>query len=238
MKNTIKSEFKELIKRRSIEGETAKSIKRELDQIYGPEVTPRLTCISTWSAYFKASARGKEYVSNPQAKRSIDQKYRLFIEKGVYEGKRSREIQKELWAKYGRNSVSPNTIRSWFRQFTAVADLSITSSQSYESNLNVFDKLSPSTYFNLNHVPEKTLEIKNEPLVKQEQHSLDVIENNRYNYQMSGNQTEKSNEEMPGVFFDHGLELDKILGDVMIIGVRFFLVKWKNCPDNHLCKYF
>lgn len=124
-KNQMKPEFKELVERRAIEGKTAKSIKKELDQIHGHAVVPGLSSISTWIARFKASARGKDYVTNLKVNRGVDIKYRTFIENGVNEGKSKAEIQEELWAKYGKKSVSPNTIRNWFFQFKEASQFSL-----------------------------------------------------------------------------------------------------------------
>ena len=72
---------------------------------------------------------------------------------------------------------------------------------------------------------EIAIEIKNERFVEEE-YSPDV----KYSNQIRGNQMNKTGEEKGG--FGQGIKLDKILGDVLVNYVRYFLVKWKNSLDK------
>ena len=74
---------------------------------------------------------------------------------------------------------------------------------------------------------ETAIDIKNECFVGVEV-SLDL----KYGNQESYKQMDKTGEEKGGV--EQGLKIDKILGDVQVNGVRYFLVKWKNSLDNGL----
>ena len=74
---------------------------------------------------------------------------------------------------------------------------------------------------------ETAIDFKNECIVREED-SLGV----KYGKQESDKQMDKTGEEKGG--FEQGLKIDKILGDVQVNGVRYFLVKWKNSLDNSL----
>ena len=86
------------------------------------------------------------------------------------------------------------------------------------------DKSSHSTSF------ETVIDIKNDCFVEEED-SLDL----KYSNQTGDKQINETGEEKGG--FDEGLKIDKILGDVQVNGVRYFLVKWKNSLDNGLGKF-
>lgn len=56
------------------------------------------------------------------ATNTIDEKYHRFIENGVNQGKSNIEVTKELWKKYGENSVGASTVTLWMAVYKAVAE--------------------------------------------------------------------------------------------------------------------
>ena len=115
--DTQKQEF---IKSRVKRGLTVSEIKNDFDREYGSNA-PALSTVENWTAIFRAANRGQAY--DPDSKfKMIAEKYLSFIEKGVQNGKSREKIKQELWKKYGKMSVSSNTIYNWFRRFKLVQE--------------------------------------------------------------------------------------------------------------------
>ena len=121
------------IKSRVLLGLHYTRIKRDLDRVYGRN-THSLETVSLWTSHFREAARGSVNALNSHSSRFIGEKYRKFIEKGMHQLKRLHEIEKELWGKYGKKSVSRTTINNWFHRFKVVVDEAAKSSNHQSSS--------------------------------------------------------------------------------------------------------
>ena len=115
----IKSEHKEFIKRLALEGLSTDKIKEELVKVHKNDV-PCSRYISELKARYIAVARGKAYEPSSSSGRVLHEKYRTLIENGVKQGKTRLEITREIWEKYGKNSVCKSSVRRWFHRFKDV----------------------------------------------------------------------------------------------------------------------
>ena len=125
----IKTEYKEFIKTEALKGYSGRRIKKELDRLYKNthKDVPSLSTVKKYTALFKAASTGHVSSTISPPKNIIDEKYRIFIENRVHQGKRGSHIVYELWNKYGKNSVSKNTVIAWVARIKAVSEVATTS---------------------------------------------------------------------------------------------------------------
>lgn len=208
----LKTEYIDFIRRRTAEGQSVSKIKKELDRLY-KQNAPCSRTVSDWVKVFKAAAEGRAFDPDQTTNRQmIDKKYRIFIEKGVNQQKNCLEITSELWNKYGLHSVSRAAIRSWFNRYKAVADAKAMPRPSIQ---------------NERFIPVK---IEDEEISDEQDAFSDVANTSSY--------FELNEERLPFKSgFGRGLEIEKILGDVIKNGKRWFMVKWENSIAKDLCEF-
>ena len=219
----IKPKHKEFIKNQVLmKNCSAYTIKKELDRLFPNETTPTRCSVSKWASFFKASITGNPM--NSSSKTMLDEKYRNFIEKSVHDGKNGKTVIKELWETYGKTAASYSAIYAWYTRFkraieSSAAKSSRKSNSQPASNSN--DNIMGSGLSSSDVMVKVTPTIANESSkVKSEPGVLfveDVSMNNR--------PTTSQN-----------LEPEMILGDAVMNGKRWFMIKCKNRSTNELSK--
>lgn len=248
-KTRTSKETIEFIIQRASEGLSDIKIKRELDLLLKHD-SPCLRTVGKFTSRFKTIARGQAVDPNAKLSSLIDEKYRKLIEKGVHDGKSVTQVREELWNMYGRNSVSEVTIRSWHHRFRLVAETQLCNNHVLEdlNSSNVNRELMESDVSNnddscalvkqevlIDDSPLSVLESNQENSSGQILTVADMLETNEQSADEEiHEETRGGDEDRRGGGFERGLELERILGDFMKDGVRWFLVKWKNCLAKDL----
>lgn len=224
----MKPEHHEFIKTQAMKGCSATFIKKELDIMYQHEATPSRTSIDRWTAFYKASFRGSAFDPDSNLSSMINKKYRNVIEKGVNEGKHVSKISKRLWKRYGKESVSRQTISLWYKRFKCAHE----SSAAKRNDESTLQQLSTESKKLIERKSEK-LKLKHEPEIILIEDSLDSVDRKSPTESQIGDQNGR--ESKSGLY--QNLEPGKILGDAVMNGIRLFMIEWKNSLTNDLCKF-